>query len=123
MPPKYPNGVITQYSIEYDGKVFEKFGGDVSDTMNGLIEGLLPDTDYVFKLRAHTRVGSGPLVNLNVKTCKLLNINVTTFLSLKMYVSDKYYFKLLINIHLLQLVLKINNNKICIFYFNVCICM
>ena len=94
MPPKYPNGVITQYSIEYDGKVIDQFGGDVSDTMNGVIEGLSPDTDYVIKLKAHTRLGSGPPVNLPVKTSKLLNINVTTFLSLKMYVSDKYYFKL-----------------------------
>ena len=88
MPPKYPNGVITQYSIEYDEKVVDKFGGVVSDTMNGVIEGLSPDTDYVFKLRAHTRVGSGPPVNLPIKTCKLLNINVNTyvaiFLSLKM---------------------------------------
>ena len=49
----------------------ENFGRDVSDTMNGVIEELSPDTDYVFKLKAHTRVGSGPPVNLPVKTCKL----------------------------------------------------
>ena len=80
MPPKYPNGDITQYSIEYDGKVVENFGGDVSDTMNGVIEELSPDTDYVFKLKAHTKVGSGPSVNLPVKTCKLLSIEVNNLL-------------------------------------------
>ena len=83
MPPKYPNGVITQYSIEYDGRVVEKFGGDVSDTMKGVIEGLSSNNDYVFKLKAHTRVGSGPPVTLPVKTCKLLSIEVNVFLGLK----------------------------------------
>ena len=76
MPPKYPNGVITQYSIEYDGEVVEKFGGDVSDTMDGIIEGLSPDTDYIFKMKAYTRVGPGPSCSLLVKTCKLLNNEV-----------------------------------------------
>ena len=84
IPPKYPNGVITQYSIEYDGIIVENFGGDVSDTMDCLIEELSPDTDYVFKLKAHTRVGFGPLVNLPVKTCKLLSIGVIILLGLKL---------------------------------------
>ena len=72
-PPKYPNGDITQYSIEYDGTIIDKFGGDVSDTMTGTVEGLSPDTDYMFKMKAYTRVGPGPPVTSPVKTCKLLN--------------------------------------------------
>ena len=72
-PPKYPNGIITQYSIEYDGLDVDDFGSDVSDKMTGIIEGLSPNTLYAFKLKAHTRVGPGPAVSLPVKTRKLLN--------------------------------------------------
>ena len=79
MPPKYPNGVITQYSIEYNGKIIDKFGGDVSDKMTGTIEGLSPDTDYVFKMKAYTRVGPGPHFALPVRTCKLLNSDVFNY--------------------------------------------
>ena len=82
-PPKYPNGVITEYSIEYDEIIVNTFGGDVSDTMNGVIEGLSPDTDYVFKLKAHTRVGPGLPFDLPVKTCKFLSTEVYVFLGLK----------------------------------------
>ena len=72
-PPKYPNGVITHYSIEYDGKIIDKFGGDVSDKMTGTVEGLSPDNDYMFKMKAYTRVGPGPPVTSPVTTCKLLS--------------------------------------------------
>ena len=72
-PPKYPNGVITRYSIEYDGLDVDNFVSDASDKMIGIIEGLSPDTPYLFKLKAHTRVGPGPAVSLSVKTRKLLN--------------------------------------------------
>ena len=74
MPPEYPNGVITRYSIHYDRMDIDTFGDYASAKMTGVIEGLSPDTEYVFELKAHTRVGSGPPVSLIVKTGKLLNI-------------------------------------------------
>ena len=76
MPPEFPNGAIMQYSIEYEGNFIKKFGesGDVPDKMTGIIEGLSPDADYVFEIKAYTRVGPGPPAILPLKTCKLLII-------------------------------------------------
>ena len=75
LPPKYPNGIIIKYSIEYDGNTTEKFSDKVSDKMiSSTIEGLSPDTEYVLIMKAYTRVGSGPPVSLAVKTRKLLHI-------------------------------------------------
>ena len=71
-PPKYTNGVITKYSIHYDGVDIDHFGV-VSDTMIDTIEGLSPDNVYVLKMKAHTRVGPGPPVSFTVKTRKLIN--------------------------------------------------
>ena len=72
LPPKYPNGVIKQYSIEYDGKKTDKFGDKALEKMHitGVIEGLLPNTVYVLEMKAYTRVGPGPPVCLTWKTCK-----------------------------------------------------
>ena len=72
MPPTYPNGIITHYSIHCDGMACGDFGNDVSDKMMSVIEGLSPDTDYVFEMKAYTRVGSGPSVSIPVKTRKFL---------------------------------------------------
>ena len=90
-PPMYPNGVITQYSIQYDGLCIDDFGDNVSDMLMGTVKGLPPDTDYVFEIKAHTRVGPGPPVSLPVKTCKLLNNNTHTFLGLEFYIIATYY--------------------------------
>ena len=70
MPPKYPNGVITKYSVHYDGKYIEKFG-NVPDDLIDTIEGLSPNSVYILKMKAHTRVGPGPPVSLAIKTRKL----------------------------------------------------
>ena len=70
MPPKYPNGIITKYSVHYDGKDIEKFG-NVPDKLIDTIEGLSPNSVYVLTMKAHTRVGPGPHVGLAVKTRKL----------------------------------------------------
>ena len=67
MPPETPNGVITQYSIQYDGIVISDFG---NKTLNGTVEGLSPNTEYALQLRAHTRVDQGPPSSLTIKTCK-----------------------------------------------------
>ena len=73
-PPKYSNGIITRYFIHYDGVDIDDFGDMSGDKMTGTVKGLTPDTVYSLKMRAYTRVGPGPPVNLAVKTCKLLNI-------------------------------------------------
>ena len=72
MPPDFPNGVITKYSIEYNGKFIDEFGGKVSDKMMGTIEGLSSDTAYVLELKAYTRIGAGPSASVTEKTRKLL---------------------------------------------------
>ena len=79
MPPEYPNGVIIKYSIQFDGKNVDDFGGNVSDILMGTVGGLSPDTVYIFEIKAHTRVGPGLPVSLPVKTCKLLNNDVHNF--------------------------------------------
>ena len=76
MPPKRLNGVITQYSVQYDGKDFHNFGNNVSNKMMGTVEGLSPDTEYLLQLKAHTKAGEGYPASLYVKTGKLLNSDV-----------------------------------------------
>ena len=71
-PPKTPNGLITKYSVQCDGSVFDNFGSVTLNSLMGTVEGLSPDTEYVLQLRAHTRVGPGPPSSLSVKTSKLL---------------------------------------------------
>ena len=76
MSPEYPNGVITQYSIRYDRMIIEGFGSNASDNkVIATIEGLLPNTEYVLEMKAHTRVGPGLPVSLDVKTRKLIYNN------------------------------------------------
>ena len=70
MPPEPPNGVITQYSILYNGINITNFG---NNTLMDTIKGLSPDTVYVLQLRAHTVVGAGPPGSLTFLTCKLSN--------------------------------------------------
>ena len=72
MSPETPNGVITHYSIQYDGTVVDSFHSKKLTKMMGTVEGLSPNTEYVLELRAHTRVGPGPSASLTVKTGKLL---------------------------------------------------
>ena len=72
MPPETPNGLITHYSVQYDGRVIDKFGSETVNRLTGTVEGLSPNTSYVLQLTAHTRVGSGPPASLSVKTGMLL---------------------------------------------------
>ena len=68
MPPETPNGVITHYSIQYNGINITNFG---NNTLMDTIEGLSPDTVYVLRLRAHTGAGAGLSTSLTFLTCKL----------------------------------------------------
>ena len=67
-PPESPNGVITQYSILYNGINITNFGNNI---LMDTIEGLSPDTVYILQLRAHTVVGAGPPSSITFLTCKL----------------------------------------------------
>ena len=70
-PPKTPNGVITQYSIQLNEINAINF---VNNTLMDTIEGLSPDTEYVLQLRAHTALGAGPSSSITFLTCKLFNL-------------------------------------------------
>ena len=72
MPPKNPNGVITHYSVQYDGTVIHNFGSESLNRLTGTVEGLSPNTQYVLHLRAYTRVGPGPPASFSVNTGKLM---------------------------------------------------
>ena len=72
MPPETPNGVITHYSIQFDGTVVDNFHKKTLTKMMRTVEGLSPDTEYLVQLRAHTRVAAGPPASLTVKTGKFL---------------------------------------------------
>ena len=74
VPPTYPNGVVIKYCVHFDGKHIDNFGDKVSDMLKGTVKGLSPDTEYVFEMKAHTKVGPGPSVDLSVRTRELLNI-------------------------------------------------
>ena len=68
MPPETPNGVITQYSIQYNKINITNFGNNM---LMDTVEGLSPDTVYVLQLRAHTGAGAGPPSNRTILTSKL----------------------------------------------------
>ena len=77
IPPEFPNGVITQYSIHSNGIDIDNFGSsdaNISNRMIGTVDGLSPNTVYVFEMKAHTEMGAGPPVHLAVKTRKLINL-------------------------------------------------
>ena len=83
MPPEYPNGVITRYSVHYDGKYIEEFG-NVTDNLIDTIKGLAPNTVYTLEMKAYTRVGAGPPVCLPVKTRKLI-VSVGLYCTLRFF--------------------------------------
>ena len=73
-----PNGIITQYSIQYNTTAV------VNTTKYVLmytVSGLSPETVYVLQVRAHTSVGAGPPSSVTVTIRKLLamycsNLNI-----------------------------------------------
>ena len=75
MAPVTPNGIITQYEIQYKKSNDSFFNISnisstiIGDTLMGRIEGLTPSTMYVLQLRAYTQVGAGPYSdNLTIET-------------------------------------------------------
>ena len=71
-PPVTPNGVIINYSLQFDAIVIDNFGNSLLDTLMDTVGGLSPDTVYVLRLTANTAVGAGPPSSITVMTCKLL---------------------------------------------------
>ena len=74
MSPDSPNGIITRYQVQFRSN-------DNSDDFNQrstcllttiTVMGLISNTEYVFEVRATTRVGNGPFSNnVTVHTGKL----------------------------------------------------
>ena len=69
--PDPPNGVITQYSIQFNGTGVDDLNGNV---LMYTIGGLLSDTVYVLQLTASTSVGAGPPSSVTVVTRTLFNV-------------------------------------------------
>ena len=66
MSSKMPNGIITYYQIQY--RRSDNSSGFISLNVTNVVltytvTGLTSDTEYVFKVRAFTVVGHGPLSN------------------------------------------------------------
>ena len=67
-----PNGIIIQYSIQFDTTIINNFGNNMLNMLMGTVEGLSPNTVYVLQLKAHTSVGEGPPSNITIITRKFL---------------------------------------------------
>ena len=72
-PPENPNGVITQYSIQFNETDIDN--NISSNILMYTVGGLSPDTVYVLYLRAHTGAGAGKPINFTIASCKLLYIS------------------------------------------------
>ena len=80
--PDIPNGVITQYEVEYrrsndtSWNAYNISSRTTGNTLFGTTERLLPDIKYSLRVRAYTRAGAGPLGDALtasvVSYCKLL---------------------------------------------------
>ena len=65
MVPDMPNGIITGYSLQYR-RTNLNYSTTVETNNTGFtytITGLIPDSEYVFRVRAVTVVGTGPWSN------------------------------------------------------------
>ena len=65
MPPDPPNGIITQYQVQYRITGGGSFGDNQMTTdLTFTVTGLMTDTRYDFRVRAFTIVGRGPPSNV-----------------------------------------------------------
>ena len=65
MPPEMPNGIITQYQMEYRSCNSSDFVSlnITNSILTYTVTGLTSNTEYVFRARAFTVVGHGPPSN------------------------------------------------------------
>jgi len=90
MEPTIPNGIITQYEVQYKRSSDSLFtisnisSTIIGDTIIGRVEGLVPRTMYKLQIRAYTQVGVGPYSNkLTLETlseCELLYIYIYIYI-------------------------------------------
>ena len=80
MSPEMPNGIITQYQLQYrrsdSGSGFTSLNITI-DTLTYTVTGLSSDTEYVFRVRAFTVVGHGP--SSSIITAHLGKLHVCTY--------------------------------------------
>lgn len=71
--PDPPNGIITQYTVEYRRTVDTLFTifNLSNTTLIYMVTGLAVDTEYQFRLTAAIVVGNGPFSEVVQQTCKL----------------------------------------------------
>ena len=61
MTPDPPNGIITQYQVQYRRTGDGSFGNNqVTTDLTYTVTGLMTNTQYDFRVRAFTVVGCGP---------------------------------------------------------------
>ena len=79
-PPVTPNGIITQYLLQYNTTA-------VANTTNNVliytVSGLSPDTVYVLQVRAYTEAGAGSPTIITIITRKL---HISNYVSMHSYV-------------------------------------
>ena len=86
MPPEMPNGVITQYQLQYrrSDSNSDLISLNVTNAdLTYIVTGLSSDTEYVFRVRAFTVVGHGN--TSNVITAHLGKLH--GYMYIRMYVS------------------------------------
>ena len=64
MPPDPPNGIITQYQVQYRITGGGSFTNQMTTDLIDTITGLMTSTQYDFRVRASTVVGRGPPSNI-----------------------------------------------------------
>ena len=65
MPPDPPNGMITQYQVQYRITGAGSFGNNQMTTdLTYTVTGLMTGTQYDLRVRAFTVVGRGPSSNV-----------------------------------------------------------
>jgi len=82
MAPDVPNGIITQYELQYrrsndaSWNIYNMSSRTLGNRLFGSTGSLLPDIEYLLRIRAYTRAGAGPLgstlTTSVVSNCKLL---------------------------------------------------
>ena len=64
MPPVPPNGIITQYQVQYSRSGGGFGNSQMTTDLTYTVAGLVTGTEYDFRIRAFTVVGRGPISNV-----------------------------------------------------------
>ena len=79
--PSDSNGVITMYTVCFgdQGQTCTETVVNASPTLEYIYTSLVPETTYVFQVRAHTGVGPGPYSVLQNQTTREYTTMLLTF--------------------------------------------